>query len=341
MVQSSPIFHFSARYSIPKKCDKVWAEGRVPELKEFLRIIGCDNYVFQLEDSRIGKVPHNLHFQMWLHTEEKHRASALIKVACESGFSGMAITPASNAGKLILKKYCMKSDTRVAGPWADREIYMGRDLISLAGMTLPQKKLLDYLMQCDPVEHSHRLIIWICDERGASGKSAFKKFCSYHYGWPGFSYCNAKDMLYIVMKFPNKRVYFFNLSKTRSADVSENELYAALESIKDGDFTSPKYEPQNVLMNPCHVVVFANHWPKSELLSRERLKLIRWKPLPLSMVKSKFKFDWSCQGSEEVTQEEIAGYEKLLPKKRQRTTYDAPYIAPLEEIRRGIENVSI
>lgn len=42
-----------------------------------------------------------------------------------------------------------------------------------------------------------------------------------------------------------------------------------------------------------------------------------------------------------MTQEEIAGYEKLLPKKRQRTTYDAPYIAPLEEIRRGIENVSI
>lgn len=347
--QQNSIYHFCARKSIPKHQTKVDGEALVPVLESWLRGIGADKFIFQLENSWLELSPekliekqaeankdrhppmiyvnHNLHHQIYFHTKEKTRPSTLIKMVNEiPELRGMHISAASNNGKNALKNYCMKKETRVAGPWADTPVYLGADLISLDMMTPPQKKLLDYLIKCDPVKYSKRECIWICDPEGGSGKSAFKKFCSYHYKWPGFSYASAKDILFIVSKFQNRRVYFFNLSKTRSADVSENELYAALESIKDGDFTSTKYVPENVLMNPCHVVIFANHWPRKGLLTRGRLKLIKWDPLPDHLVMDKFEFDWNCAGMRVVDMDELPDDEPPLKKQKTSDTVIGEYV---------------
>lgn len=298
MPQSAPIRNFSARYSIKKIHDQPFAEGLQPKIEAFLKLLGADKWIYQLENSRESINPeHNLHYQMFFHVPEKVRVSALAKVAKDSEFRGIHFSAASSCGVQSLKEYCMKTETRVAGPWADKETYLGADLINLEQFTPPQKKLWMYLNLCDPVKHSKRTIIWVVDKQGGSGKSAFKKYCTFHKKWPGFSYASSKDILFIVSQFPGKRVYFFNLSKTRTADVSENELYCALEAIKDGDFTSTKFKPKNVLMNPCHVVVFANHFPRGELLTRERLKVIEWLPLPTNLIRDNFEFDWECEGS--------------------------------------------
>ena len=316
--QSNAVYNFSLRISIPKDKNLDDALKLVGPVRSLLETsMNADTYIYQLEDSHLTKTQeerdslehdHNLHFQAFLKVKTKVRAGALIKILNEDEHIGKFsknLTPASNSGKAALRDYCMKGASQVAGPWADKAIYLGADLITEQLMSAPQKKLLKFLVACDPVVHSKRQIIWVYDPMGGSGKSAFKKYCQFHKKWVGFTYASSKDILFLVSKFPNKRVYFFNLSKTRTADVSENELYCALEAIKDGDFTSTKYEPKTVLMNPCHVVVFANHLPKASLMTRDRLKVLKWNPLPREVIADSFEFDWSCDGQEEMTIEQV------------------------------------
>lgn len=325
MTRSSPIYNFAARFSIPKNQDQAYGEGLVPEFTEFLEEqFDADKYIFQLEDSWKEKTSeeieeiqsmwhppqvfptHNLHLQVFFHTKQKTRVSTLVKILAESQFSGMYLAPASNAGKASLKKYAMKKESRVAGPFADKPIYLGADLVTRSSFTEGQLNLETFLLRCDPIRYSKRKVIWVYDPVGGSGKSAFKKYCQYHHGWVGFSYASAKDILYIVNKFQNKRVYFFNLSKTRSAEISESELYAALESIKDGDFLSTKYEPETVMMNPCHVVVFANHLPRMSALTRGRFEIIKWSPLPERIVAGQvFEHDFNTSTSQLMSPEDV------------------------------------
>lgn len=305
--RTNALYYFSFRLSVPKDKDVCYAEAQNVELAEFFKyVLGCDKWVFQLENSHLEKTEeekaslehsHNLHFQCWLHCKEKKRISHLLKFFKGTTWEKWSkdLKPGAVAGRRALSAYCMKKETRVKGPWADREIYLGADLISEATMVPHQRSLLHYLRTVCPVKHGKRMSLWIYCPEGGSGKSAFKKFCAFHYKWPGFSYSKTADILYMVSKFPNKRVYFFNLSKTKSSEISEQELYAAIEAIKDGDFTSTKYECQNILMNPCHTVIFANHLPQVAKLTKKRFKVMEWDSLPDEILDDEIKWDFKCR----------------------------------------------
>ena len=49
-----------------------------------------------------------------------------------------------------------------------------------------------------------------------------------------------------------------------------SELYSAFEGIKNGMFVNYKYETQQVLMDPPHVVCFSNEVPDVSALSQDR-----------------------------------------------------------------------
>lgn len=341
--QTSNLWNFAIAISIAKNQnlkDALKLKSLVDSTLE--HTLQGDTWIYQLEDSHLTKTkeeratlltqgrPHNLHFQINLKVKEKKRAGAIAKLIRgipEFKDLSIYVAPASNNGKAALRDYCMKSESQVAGPWADKTIYLGADLINPSDFTPGQKKLLKYLILCDPVTCSKREIIWIYDPVGGSGKSAFKKYCQFKKKWAGFTYGATRDILYLVSKFANKRVYFFNLSKTRSADVSENELYCALEAIKDGDFLSTKYEPKMVMMNPCHVVVFANHLPNISQMTRDRLRIIKWNPLPRDVSRDNFVFDWSAEGTETLTLEQVreiqADVNPAPPSKKRKTTTDS------------------
>lgn len=308
MVQQNAIHCFSWRLSCPRDRDVVFAENEQKRVAGFIvDTLNAQKWIFQLENSWLEKTDaeiaelkvanpastHNLHFQCTFRVDTKVRPSALQKLVKEE-FPGWSfnLSGASKAGVKHLQKYCMKKETRVAGPWADKRIYMGTDLITKENMVPQQKALLGYLLAADP---SARGSIWIYCKKGGSGKSAFKKFCQYHYGWQGFSYAKALDVLHGVFKNQGKKVYFFNLTKSKPSEISELELYAALESIKDGDFYSPKYDGGNVLMDPCHVVVFANHPPNLHAVTQERFQVLKWKSLPQKMLKAKVDWDFKCE----------------------------------------------
>lgn len=297
MARASQIFNFEMRISIPKNRDRAYAEGAQPEILGYLKGIGAAKYVFQLEDSYAGLSPeelaakpynHNMHFQINANLKTKARQSALLKttVAWFPGHS-VHVAPASVRGKAALQNYCMKSDTRVVGPWADKHLYLGEDLLRFEQFTNQQRKLHDFIKNADP-DKFRRAALWVYCPHGGSGKTELAKYCYYKYGWPMFSYGKAADILYVVSKFQNQRCYLFNLSKTKQADVSEQELYAALEGVKDGMFLSTKYESCMVAMKRSHVVVFANHLPKMELMTQGRFKIMKWTPLPNAVLEDDY-----------------------------------------------------
>jgi len=301
--QEVPARHWSLRLSIPKTVKEnvlQWALLVVPKLQAFFQG-NAEHYICQVEDTKPlpADAPedtshtHNMHIQCYLNTGERKRTTALLKLirSPENDWAkwSMKLSKASAAGITALKSYAMKEESRMAGPWADKKIYLGADLINKIQFTRDQLTLHNYMKNIEP---SKRYSFWVYCPKGGSGKSAILKWLCYHYGWPAFTWASAKDILYLVSEFQGKRAYMINLGKTKPADVSNQELYAAIEGIKDGMFTSTKYKPKMVMQAPAHVVVFSNQLPNPAMLTRCRIKIIQWKPLPRHLLEDHDDFDW-------------------------------------------------
>jgi hypothetical protein len=179
---------------------------------------------------------------------------------------GINIQHASKAGITSLKRYCMKSDSRVAGPWADKEIYMGMDLWPEHKMPEWQQ---DLLLKIQP-RPDDRKMIWIYDPIGNNGKTKFLKYLAYKKDAAVMAYGHSGDVLNLASKLSNKRVYAWNLTRAKPANLSELDLYSAMESIKDGLFINTKYETSMCLQNPSHIIVCANNLPKRQHISADR-----------------------------------------------------------------------
>lgn len=251
--QEGPVFHFGLRWSVPHNSEnqKILLES----LRE-----RADKFIFQAEDTT-----DNPHYQGYFHTKEKQRPKAIAK-SLNHCMSGINIQHASTTGIETLKGYCMKETSRVAGPWADKKIYMGRDLWSLERMPPWQRELLDLLM----VPPGDRTMYWIYDPIGNNGKTKFLKTLVFKHDAVGLGYGNSTDVLNLVSKFVGKSIYCWNLTRAKPANLSELDLYSAMESVKDGFFINLKYETSQVLMDPPHACVLANHLPKFQHISADR-----------------------------------------------------------------------
>lgn len=252
------VYHHSLRWSVEHT-----DENRL-KLMVFLRK-NTQHFIFQAEDT-----VDNPHYQGYIHTVKKVRSKQLAR-EWNSEFLGVEIRPCSNEGQSALKKYAMKEDTRVAGPWADRKIYLGADLWAADDPRRPAwQHSMDKLLAAEPGD---RLMFWVYDPEGNSGKTKYIKTLAYRHGALPLAYGHSGDILNLVYKNQGKRVYAWNLTRTKPAQLSEQDLYAAMESIKDGMFINTKYETGLCLMDPPHVLVFANHVPKMHQISADRWKL--------------------------------------------------------------------
>lgn len=273
--KQNQIYHFAFRISLPEKeREDVTSishfSGMHEEIIEGLRQYS-DKFIFQLECPTGTK---NYHYQGYLHAKERTRPKTLATTLQGDGkdftdvFFGIEVQAASTAGKAALKKYCMKQESRVAGPWADKAVYMGRDLPSADHLYPFQRSIKNMLTDSDD-----RHINWIYDEEGNSGKTKILKYMLFHYGIPCLSYGNSADILNLVSKFQGAAGYSFNLTRTKPATFSSQDLYAAMESIKDGMFINTKYETDMVLMECPAMVVVANALPDFTSLSRDRWRV--------------------------------------------------------------------
>lgn len=179
------------------------------------------------------------------------------------------MSAASTEGIKSLQNYALKTTTRVAGPWADRRIYRGQDLIQI--LRPWQQEIKD---RCE-AEADDRTINVLYNESGNIGKSVFCKYMAYHFKAPVCGWAKAGDILNLVSKMPNMPVYLFDLSRTRPQDWAKDDIPAAMEGIKNGLFVNTKYETAQVIMQCPHIWMFCNHLPNLLSMSRDRWAI--WK----------------------------------------------------------------
>jgi hypothetical protein len=252
------VYHHSIRWSVEH------SDEAKDNLIAFMKA-NSDKWVFQAELTINEEGKENPHYQGYIHTKKSIRSKTLA-INNNEDFKGIEIRPASNAGKVALQGYCMKDETRVHGPWADRELYRGRDL-------WPESKLLPWqreiLVKFKPIPDDRKMV-WVYDPVGNNGKTKFIKYLCYKHEAIALGYGHATDLLNLVFKFQNRRIYAFNLVRSKPANLSELDLYASMESIKDGLFINTKFETGMVMMNPPHILVCSNHLPKYGQISADR-----------------------------------------------------------------------
>lgn len=259
----SQVYVVDFRWTKLDEWDEMEFRTKYEELKDWLSP-HCDAWVFQLEK---GKETEKLHYQGYAKLKEKDRPKHLASVLNQD-FRGIRVAPCSTAGKEALRKYCLKSDTREAGPWADKAVYMGEDL-PLVLRTWQENCKAKLLGEVHP-----RKIYWYYDYEGGKGKSIFAKYMMFHHEIPKLCYGTANDLLNLVSKYAGRKAYIFDLTRTKPATFSSEDMYSVMEDIKNGYFNNLKYETGFCLMAIPNIVVFANHMPLPGKLSGDRFEII-------------------------------------------------------------------
>lgn len=266
------VYYWRWTYSVLHGQSKPEFRGSFERLSREMKAFGGSRarFIFQLEDPRGDES--NLHFQGFINLAEKKRIGQLIgHFNRPAMFPGMQIGYASNAGKEQLKAYCMKSDSRVAGPWGDRPIaptYEGKDI---PAQWWPwQKEVIDSIMTTEPDD---RTINYVVDKAGKQGKSKVAKFLA----WKGvarrFGWVEAKNAFYSISEGGARKAYIFDLTRTKPKKMTADDLYSILEDIKNGHVDGSLYANEEVLFAPPHVWVFANCAPKREAMSADRFRV--------------------------------------------------------------------
>jgi len=170
-------------------------------------------------------------------------------------------------------RYCEKLDeTHVDGPW-------NQNLKPLKTITVLRDWQLELRNELVGTEANDRTIVWIHDPVGGCGKSRFTKYMHIKYGALFITSGSAKD---IAFQWKGEKIVIFNLSRTKEGFVS----YEALEGLKDGMISSPKYESCCKCFDSPHVVVMANFMPELDKLTKDR-----WDIRHLSKIEVEFSDD--------------------------------------------------
>lgn len=258
---TTKVYEWSVRWSL--KLEDRNDEGlkafkeKQKDLQMLLTLL-CKKFVYQLELTGDW----NWHYQGQLNLKTKKTEKTIVNDFQEQ-FPGVHFSKASTAGRKALQDYCLKDTTRKAGPWADHAIYRGQDLY-----TDPYPWQSELTTMCIG-ESDDRTIHWIYDKGGNSGKTKFAKLMAYKHKAGVMAYSKTSDLLNFVYK-SDATIFIFDLTRAKPLDIGGGDLYAALESIKNGMVFNSKYETGCKLFAPPHVLVFANCKPELQNLSADR-----------------------------------------------------------------------
>lgn len=180
---------------------------------------------------------------------------------------------------------------RQASEVEKKHVPLKLDKLDKDDVEIPQNKIKErykaYSWQRSLLKHcsqdctDDRQIIWIVDEIGGAGKNTVQ-------GWIADKYTDKKvlclndfgkdgDLAQNIKKALTNgwdgSVCLINLTRAYRNDI---KIYDAIEKIKDGKFTLLKYSGGTIeIPKLTHVVVFANFMPKTEEITKDRLKIYR------------------------------------------------------------------
>lgn len=129
-----------------------------------------------------------------------------------------------------------------------------------------QKRILDIVSQ--PADD--RKIIWVYDRDGGKGKTYLSKYLMAN---KGAFYCTPMKSSDILYMYNNEDIFIYDIPRCTDEDFIN---YGALEKIKDGIYTSGKYDGKKIYRpTNVHIIVFSNALPLEGKFSRDRLVLMQ------------------------------------------------------------------
>lgn len=222
------------------------------------------------------------HYQCRLIMEEAQYTETLLTVFEARGLIRDKVTFLPESNNSIqqggLSFYVMKDESRIEGPWHDpsykpkkRQVYEGRDLACMENPRGFQKYIIDDIK---PVADD-RTMNWWYNLSGCGGKSKLMKWLRFTSPdvarVPMGSATQIKTS--VIEKGPHT-AYLVDLPRVRGSDERQQELFSALEEIKNGWVESPMYgKSQELMMEPPHIHIFSNELPQLSYASMDRWKI--------------------------------------------------------------------
>lgn len=223
--------------------------------------------VFQAER---GEETSKLHYQGYASLRIKVRPRTLAK-SLNGLFSGIYIVQARSS-EFECEAYATKEDTRVSGPFSNKEIYLGADVVVVDKNRYSwQDKVLSWIGKESDLEP--RKIFWIFDPVGGTGKSLFSKFLCLSHSGQFFSWGNARDFLFASVK--GIRLAVFDFTRTKPPSANWSEILSGIEQMKNGLIFVAKYMSVSRLGCTPHIIVFSNSLPGLYHLTVDRWSIHR------------------------------------------------------------------
>lgn len=242
--------------------DEGWSEELINSIKKLSKKWG-----YQKE---IGVRTGYVHWQGRISLYKKLRLDKLIKEVSIKG--KWSITSKECSSGESFYEYTTKEETRVEGPWTDRDVerYIPRQIREVETLYEWQNLVIEKIKHWDS-----RHIDVIVDKQGCKGKSVLVGHCCC-YGLarmiPPLN--NFKELMCIAMGMPVSKAYFIDmpraLDKTKQA-----EFYSAVESIKDGHLWDNRYRYREKWIDSPNIWIFTNVPINKSLLSKDRWRV--WK----------------------------------------------------------------
>lgn len=230
----------------------------VHELKTRLGAI-AKKWAFQVEK---GDKTGYLHYQGRCSLKVKARPP---QCKSQMGFESVHLSITSNANKTN-EFYVLKEDTRVNGPYTDRDPYVPRHIRDIT-LKAWQQTIVDSAKIFDD-----RRINILIDEFGNIGKSVVRTYIGVHkIGRPIPPFNDYKDINRCVMDCVKMPLYIIDIPKAIKKSYL-SQLYAGIESVKDGYVFDDRYNFRDEYFDPPQIWVFTNTRPDESWLTQDRWK---------------------------------------------------------------------
>lgn len=245
-----------------------WPGDERPDVGTFCRHLSehCKKYAFQMERA---PTTDRLHYQGRFSLKEKLRKWNAVALVCVGDYKDMSIKPTSNANKGN-EFYVTKTETRVEGPWTDRDPPKLRSVEKMVTLRPWQEQLKNLLLPYD-----QRCVNVLIDPAGNSGKTSFLKYMNvYHQAtWIPPLYA-MKDIMQFAMSIPPSKIYIINMPRAMNK-TQLGEFYAGMEQMKDGMLYDTRYKGRQLIMDEPNILILTNTEPEMDFLSKDRWNL--WK----------------------------------------------------------------
>lgn len=238
----------------------------------------CDEAIFQLER---GEKAQKNHWQgCFILTGVRKSKRAVLDLFKErfKNVSGLTIQRTHSQDSVEL--YVTKEETRLKGPfYAGNKVKFDLELANSMELKAWQQDLFDFMKNHEEFLRD-RKVIYVEDEKGGSGKSTFikwlrtaQRFFKFR-ALPQASVDRVASAVNIICKDTKLDVLAFDITREQGMDQHDQDLFAIIESIKNGYVIDVMYGRMNeAIFKPPIVVIFSN---KPFLKVRKYLSHDRW-----------------------------------------------------------------